>query len=270
MLATVSDHSRSPVFCAVATMRPAWPTANTTPPSMAGRAASLMALSEEAVRVRASDSDHTGWPLDTRSATRSPVGIGHDHDVAVDGGAGVDQDAGALGQAAEGPQLGAVGAREAEDLAFLGHDEHALAGRRRRGAHRRAEVLLPELLAGLGVERDHVAEAGRGVDAAAVGRQAAAEAFLVLLVGRRGRGAPGDRAAGRAEGRHLARGIEREHLAVVDDRAGRQLAVEARAGADARAPRGLDGCRRAPDDPARCWRRRPAGSRRRSHAAAAA
>ena len=54
-LGTVSDHTRSPVFCAVATMRPAWPTANTVPPSMAGRAVSLMADIDEPVRVRASD-----------------------------------------------------------------------------------------------------------------------------------------------------------------------------------------------------------------------
>ena len=41
---------------------------------MAGRAVSLIAAIDEAVRVRDSDSDHTGWPLDTRSATRSPLG----------------------------------------------------------------------------------------------------------------------------------------------------------------------------------------------------
>ena len=65
---------RSPVFCVVATMRPAWPTANTVPPSMAGRAVSLIAAIDEPVRVRASDSDHAGWPSETRSATRSPLG----------------------------------------------------------------------------------------------------------------------------------------------------------------------------------------------------
>ena len=68
------DHMRSPVFWVVATMRPAWPTANTVPPSMAGRAVSLMAAIDEPVRVRDSDSDHAGLPSDTRRATKSPLG----------------------------------------------------------------------------------------------------------------------------------------------------------------------------------------------------
>src|SRR5262245_16894594 len=74
MLATVSDHSCSPLFCPVAIMRPPCPTAYTTPPYSAGRAASLSAPSEDAVRVRASVSCHIGWPLDVRNATTSPVG----------------------------------------------------------------------------------------------------------------------------------------------------------------------------------------------------
>ena len=60
MPGTDIDHSRSPDFCEVATMRPAWPTANTMPPSMDGRAVSLIADSEEPVRARDSNSVHIG------------------------------------------------------------------------------------------------------------------------------------------------------------------------------------------------------------------
>src|SRR6185295_20412458 len=57
-------------------MRPACPTANTVPPSMAGRAASLMAVNDEAVRVRANESDHRTLPSLIRKATMSPLGNG--------------------------------------------------------------------------------------------------------------------------------------------------------------------------------------------------
>ena len=67
------------------------------------------------------------------------------------------------------------------------------------------------------------------------------------------------RAARRVERRDLARRVERIDLAVVDDRAGGQLAVEARALAGVSAPRALDARRRAPGAPAHCWRRRRAG-----------
>ena len=151
----------------------------------------------------------------------------------------------------------AVRAGQAEHLALLGHHEHALAGGRRRGAHRRAEVLFPELLAALGIERHDQPEPGRRVDAPAIRRQAAAEAFLVLLVGRRGGRLPHDRAARGAEGRHLARGVERVHPAVVDDGAGGQLAVEAGARADVGAPRRFDAA--VQREMARCVGRRAAG-----------
>ena len=68
------------------------------------------------------------------------------------------------------------------------------------------------LLAGLGIERHQVAEAGGRIDAPAVGRQPAAEPFLVLLVGRRRGGAPHGRAARDAERRDLACGIQRVDL----------------------------------------------------------
>ena len=72
----MSDHSRSPVEICVATMRPEWPAANTTPLSIAGRAASDRLVSAELVRERARFSDQTAVPSLTFSAKRSPEGYG--------------------------------------------------------------------------------------------------------------------------------------------------------------------------------------------------
>ena len=102
--------------------------------------------------------------------------IRHDDDVTVDGRAGVIDEACLLRQAAHRPELAAVGAGETEEAAVERNDEHAIADRRRRGAHRRLELLLPDRLAGLRIDRDDVAVAARRVKSAAVDGEAAAVA----------------------------------------------------------------------------------------------
>ena len=184
MPGTLSDHSRSPVAACVAIMRPAWPTANTVPLSIAGRAASLIAVISDVVRVRVRLSDHAGRAVGHMQGHEIAGGIGHHHDIAVDGRARVVDEACLLRQPARRPQLAAVGAGQAVEAPIERHDEHLVSGRRRRGAHRRLQQLLPQLLARLRIERDDIAVSARRIKAPVVDSQAAAVAAATAAADR--------------------------------------------------------------------------------------
>src|SRR5262245_9048891 len=147
---------------------------------------------------------------------------GRDHDTAAHRRADTAEKGCSDWQPARGPKLLAV--TVAEGIKHVaGRYEIDLAARGcRRAADRLANALGPNHGAIAGIEGNDGAIAGRYVEAPAVESKPAAKAFFGLLVVGGHVLGPNPRAIRRGEGRHRSAGIEREDLAVGNQRHGAQ------------------------------------------------
>ena len=146
MPGTLRVHSLSPVSALVATIRPEWPTANTTPSLITGVAASRKEANCEMARVRDRFSDQRADPSVTFKATRSPEGYGTATISPSTAGADVHDQACFLGQSTNHPNLATVSSIEAIKAPFHTNDEQPASRRRRRSPNGRAEIFFPQHL----------------------------------------------------------------------------------------------------------------------------
>ena len=173
------DHSRSPVLRLIAAIMPEWLMAKTMSRSITGRPA--MSSSSDSAVTTAGCGQHVvpGRPA-VLHAQRIELarGVGRDHEFARHRRAGACQDARGFRDALMIPELAAVALRPA-------HRNDCPGWRRTRARHWPTGALTigtprsfcPQLLAGRGIERDDIAEAGGDEHLAVVIGDAAAEAF---------------------------------------------------------------------------------------------
>ena len=177
------SQKRRPLRSSMATMRPPWPMANTTPRSITGLPSMSLKVAMAPMRTPWTPrmSAQMVRPFSTRSAVSSPDEKGATTTPPSAAGLAPPEKSGTLLDRRVAPLHGAAPGIQGPEPVVVAHDEDAAAVDHGRRAHGHADRMPPLQGAGLRVQREHVAEARRREQPAACHREAAAEGALVVL-----------------------------------------------------------------------------------------